>query len=119
MKNSTLKKVNELHQQIDKVEQEIHTVNEKIQAQQKVNPMDYATNETVINQPAAMNKISKLFREVEEIKNVVQVIIIVNIFSLMSRKEQLENLFLSVELLPQRDIIRATTIHQMNLNSTR
>lgn len=73
MKNSTLNKVNELHQQIDKIEQEISSVNEKIhQSQQKVNLMDYATNDTVISQPAAMNKISKLFKEVEEIKNVVQ-----------------------------------------------
>ena len=79
MKNNTLKKVNELHQQLDKVEQEIHTVSEKLQSQQRVNPMEYSTNETVVSQPST-NKISKLFREVELIKNAVQVITKVTAF---------------------------------------
>ena len=67
-KSNTL---NELHQQLDKVEQEINANKEKLAAQQRAS-LEYAANDTFITHTSTSN-LYRLLREVEGIKSAVKV----------------------------------------------
>jgi hypothetical protein len=64
--------LNELHQQLDKVEQEINANKEKLAIQQRAT-LDYgANNDTFITHTSTSN-LYRLLREVEGIKSAVKV----------------------------------------------
>ena len=63
--------MNELHQQLDKVEQEINANKEKLAVQQRAS-LELAANDTFITHTSTSN-LYRLLREVEGIKSAVKV----------------------------------------------